>query len=163
MLDAAFCSLDASVAVLARLLVVAQCGLSSRAALACKPAAAVAMAERVLVTVHRAVQQSDIDFQHSMLRIVNALLRQEPTATDAQIRSQLQQLLGNTYPVETALRAARAQPSAVAPPTVSGKTPSTRRSKSAPPAYPVGIHPSAASSTARRAVSIEVRCLSQIY
>ena len=56
-LDVAFCSWDASVAVLARMLVVAQCGLSWRAALACAPAASVAMEERTLVTVHLAVQR----------------------------------------------------------------------------------------------------------
>ena len=132
------------------------------AALSCKPAAAVAMAERPLVTVHHAVQQSDIDLQQQV-RLVNALLGQNPTATDSELRAQLLQMMGATYPVKAALQAARAQPSAVAPPTVSGKTPSTRRSNSASPAYPVGIHPSAASSTAQRAVSTEVRWLSHIY
>ena len=163
MLDAAFCSLDASVAVLARLLVVAQFGLSSRAALAGKPAAAVAMAERALVTVHLAVQQSDIDFPTGIRRLVNALLSQNRTATDAQICLQLRQMLGDTYPVNAALLVARTRPSAVAPPTAWGKPPSARHSKSGPQAYPVGIHPRATFTVAQRAVSIEVRRLSQIY
>ena len=162
-LDAAFCSWDASVAVLARLLVVAQCGLSWRAALACAPAASVAMEERTLVTVHLAVQRADIDFSTGIRRLVNALLSQNRTATDAQICLQLRQMLGDTYPVEAALLVARTRPSAVAPPTAWGKPPSARRSKSAPQAYPVGIHPRAAFTAAQRAVSIEVRCLSQIY
>ena len=98
----------------ARLLVVALCGLSSPAALACKPAAAVAMAEIMVMVVmmQKAVRQAEIDFQDSMLRIVSKLLRREPTANDAEIRIQLVQLLGHTYEhgsVEAALLAARAQ------------------------------------------------------
>ena len=94
---------------------------------------AAAMSAMALLTVHLAGIQSDIDLHNSMIRLVNALLRQNPTATDAQFRARLQQMMGDTYPVEAASRAAHA------------RSPRQDSSNSAPPAYHVGIYASAAS------------------
>ena len=94
---------------------------------------AAAMYAMTLLTVHLAEIMTDIDLHNSMIRFVNALLRQNPTATDAQFRSHLQQMIDYRYPVDAALRAARSRSSW------------RDSSSSAPPAYYVGIYASAAS------------------
>ena len=94
---------------------------------------AAAVSAKALLAVHLAGIQSDIDFHNSMSRLVNTLLRQNPTATDAQFHARLLQMIDDGHPVEAASQAAHARP------------PSLDSSNSAPLAYHVGIYASAVS------------------